>query len=309
MNTGLKILLYVICATLAAYFGAGFMKAFSARMDASSQRFDSLTGTAESGSAAEDATTSEPAEPHPAAATNTVAVASTNASKTAVGSTTNVAATNPTPASTAKRPPAARPPSDRSSYLGLYAALALAGVLGLALLVARDISHYAAQRTHQFMYNEEGKGISDPLYDQAEQTWANGDHLEAIRLLREFLARNPRELHARLRVAEIYEKDLNNPLAAALEYEEILQTRFDPDRWGWSAIHLCNLYARLNQPAKMDEWMQRVVNEVPQTAAARKAREKLGLPEDYDPSATTAVAPAPDLNERGLPPGFKPKKG
>jgi lipopolysaccharide biosynthesis regulator YciM len=158
------------------------------------------------------------------------------------------------------------------------------------------------------MYNDEGKGISDPLYDKAEQTWADGDHLEAIRLLREFLARNPRELHARLRVAEIYEKDLNNPLAAALEYEDILQTRFDPDRWGWSAIHLCNLYARLNQPAKMNAWMERVANEVPQTAAARKAREKLGWPEDYAPGAIAEAASETDPGDGEMPRGFKRKK-
>jgi hypothetical protein len=308
MNAGPKILLYVFCTGLTAYFGMSFIKGFSARMDAGAQRFDSLTGSVEAeGSDAEHATNAS-ADSTAVMVTNSTGAPSANLAAAPTSAPPVAATTNFRSTSVAKPDLASRPAKPPESAIGLDAALALAGVLGLAILIARDVSHYAAQRTHQFMYNEEGKGISDPLYDQAEQTWANGDHLEAIRLLRDFLARNPRELHARLRIAEIYEKDLNNALAAALEYEDILATRFDPDRWGWSAIHLCNLYARLNQPAKMDEWMQRVVNEVPQTAAARKAREKLGLPEDYQPAAAAGVAPESEEATGGLPPGFRPKK-
>lgn len=316
MNNALKIALYAICVVLAVYCGGAFLKAFSARMDSRAQRFGDLTGATEAAPATEDEATNQPAAPAvppTAPASNLVVAAVTNAATNIVAKATNATAvgatTNRPPTPQAKPAPSGRPAVEHSAHLGLYGALALGGVLGLALLIARDVSHFAATRTHQFMYNEEGKGIGDPLYDQAEQTWANGDHLEAIRLLREYLKRNPRELHARLRIAEIYEKDLNNALAAALEYEEILQTRFDADRWGWSAIHLCNLYARLNQPAKMDEWMQRIVNEVPETSAARKAREKLGLPEDYQPTGAPAAAADSSESVGGMPPGFRPKKG
>ena len=56
--------------------------------------------------------------------------------------------------------------------------------------------------------------------------------------MREYLLKNPREQHVSLRIAEIYEKDLANPLAAALEYEEVLKQKLPAERWGWAAIHL-----------------------------------------------------------------------
>ena len=40
---------------------------------------------------------------------------------------------------------------------------------------------------------------------------------------REYLNKHPREQYVALRIAEIYEENLNNPLAAALEYEEVLK--------------------------------------------------------------------------------------
>src|SRR5437764_6258662 len=105
--------------------------------------------------------------------------------------------------------------------------------------------------------------------------WANGDHLEAIKIMREYLAKNPREQHVAIRIAEIYEKDLNNNLAAALEYEEVLKHKLQPERWGWAAIHLCNLYFRLNQEQKAHDLLRRIVNEYPTTPAAEKARKRL----------------------------------
>src|SRR5438477_11946325 len=103
----------------------------------------------------------------------------------------------------------------------------------------------------KLMFNDEGEAMSDPQYEEAEQVWANGEPLEAIRLMREYLNTNPREQHVALRIAEIYEKDLGNYLAAALEYEEVLTKKLSQERWGWAAIHLCNLYSsKLNQLEK-----------------------------------------------------------
>ena len=65
-----------------------------------------------------------------------------------------------------------------------------------------------------------------PNVEEAEALWANAKYLEAIQLLREYLKKNPREMHAALRIAEIYEKDLRNYLAAGSEYEEVLKHKF-----------------------------------------------------------------------------------
>lgn len=194
--------------------------------------------------------------------------------------------------------------------MGLDGALALVMTLMLALLVGFDVSHYVAHRAHRELYNENAEGIADPEYDQAEEAWANGDHLEAVRLMREHLRRHPREVHVSLRIAEIYEKDLHNPLAAALEYEEILKFKLEPERWGWAAIHLCNLYYKLPQPEKAEALLGRIVKEYGGTAAARKARARLGIPEVAEEESEATESPS-DETAPGtkLPPGFRPKKG
>ena len=99
--------------------------------------------------------------------------------------------------------------------------------------------------------------------------------------------------------------------AAALEYEEVLQQKLPPERWGWAAIHLCNLYGRLNQHEKTVPLLQRIVNEFGNTAAAEKARKRLddlGVPSEPAP-AVAEVAPEPESAAGPkLPPGFTLKK-
>ena len=112
-----------------------------------------------------------------------------------------------------------------------------------------------------------------PLEDAAKLR--NSDPLEAVRILREYLNENPGEPQAMLGIAEIYEQNLHNPLAAALEYEELLKQKLDPERWGGFAIHLTNLYIRLKQPDKAVALLRRIDQECANTAAAAKARKHL----------------------------------
>lgn len=176
--------------------------------------------------------------------------------------------------------------------------------------------------------------MRNPDYEKAEAEWANGKFLEAIQLLRDYLKKNPREMHAALRIAEIYEKDLKNYLASALEYEEVLKHRLPAERWGWAAIHLCNLYSKLNQQDKTLALLHRIVNEYSRTAAAKKARTRLGIvePEEVQAPTEPAVEPVdetaeqtysieaqepeqetqeqpapPEAPKSNLPPGFRPK--
>ena len=159
-------------------------------------------------------------------------------------------------------------------------------ILTLGFFVGHDISQFLGNRFLRAAYNDEGIGMSDPDYELAEQEWADGHHLDAVRLMRDYLKKYPREQHVAIRIAEIYEKDLLNPLAAALEYEEILKSKLPPERWGWAAIHLCNLYFKLNQPDKAVALLRRIDAEYSETAAADKARKRLAL---YDGSASEAL--------------------
>ena len=207
--------------------------------------------------------------------------------------------------------------SERLGRMMTCGFLAFGALVGLGLLVGRDVSAYLASRAENFVYNDNLVGVRDPQYDEAEEAWKRGQHLEAIQLMRDFLKKNPSEQYAALRIAEIYEKDLGNHLAAALEYEEVLKKRLPSERWGWAAIHLANLYSgKLNKPQPAEALLRRIIHEHGRTAAAKKARERLGLPEPVEaPPAEPPPPPSeePQPEEPGdpgpkLPPGFRRMK-
>jgi tetratricopeptide (TPR) repeat protein len=208
-------------------------------------------------------------------------------------------------------------PSGKRGGVGLWMALFVLSLIGLGILIASDVSQYFGNRALKTLYNEDAEGIANPEYEAAEQVWANGKHLEAIRMMREYLNKNPREQFVALRIAEIYEKDLGNYLAAALEYEEVLKHKLPAERWGWAAIHLCNLYFKLGQEEKGFALLRRLVKEHPETGAAEKARKRLGEVDGLSETtqelteegvkAAPVVNPAEDPNSN-LPPGFRKKK-
>lgn len=184
----------------------------------------------------------------------------------------------------------------------------VACAIGLGFLISRDFSSWFAAKSVDFIYNDNAEGMHDPDYDHAEDVALQGNHLEAIQLLRDFLKRNPSELYAAIRIGELYEKELQNFLAAALEYEEVLKHKFNADRWGWLAIRLVNLYSgKLNKTEEAMTWLRRIATEYPDSAPAKKARERLGEPEPTASAPTESSAPAPST-PGGLPPGFSPKK-
>jgi hypothetical protein len=208
------------------------------------------------------------------------------------------------------------PLNNRTGRMMKYGAGLFFTIVGLALLASHDISKFLAARAEAFIVSDDGEAMHDPEYEEAERVWANGQPLEAIRLMREHLKKHPLHQYVALRIAEIYEKDLGNHLASALEYEEVLKHRLSPERWGWGAIHLANLYSgKLNKPAEAEAVLRRIVNEYGQTTAARKARERLGIPEPVDTpepepesdedQTSESEPPQPPSN---LPPGFRPKK-
>lgn len=308
----LKLYLYPVLVILAIWFAWGFYHNYSrvhaANIAAEKQRL-----------AADQDTTTVPTDTNTA---TTKAIAATNAGgESNIASTnqdTNATVTNATASVSAKpkQKKAATEESGGGSTIGYLFALVIVLLL-LGVLIAYDVTQYMGNKAVDFLFNDDGEGQRNPEYEHAEHVWANGNHLEAIQLMRDYLKKNPREQYVALRIAEIYEKDLKNPLAAALEYEEILKQKLPPEHWGKAAIHLCNVYTRLGQQDKTQALLQRIVTEHPDTAAAKKARSKLGLPEEDATAATAAeeaVSEAEPVQEpaesvkSNLPPGFRPKK-
>ncbi len=207
--------------------------------------------------------------------------------------------TNQSPATGVASPSNAS--SGRVENMMTYGILGFVCLIAFGIVAARDITHFIAHRVEKFVFDEDLRGEMNPEYEEAEKVWANGRHLEAIQLMREYLRQNPREQYVALRIAEIYEKDLGNYVAAALEYEEILKKNLPAERWGWAAIHLANLYSgKMNKTEQATALLRRITTEYPNIAAAKKARERLGEPEPLPTSIAQVVSAAEEAKIQQL---------
>jgi TolA-binding protein len=298
MNPKLRLLLYVVLLGCMAAFGAGLYATYHAPKATASP----TKSTNALALALPTVSTNLPATTNTAATTNAAALTNQNAQVVA---------------------PANAPDDDddvvrrRSGNLGRMTAYAIAmffTLIGFAVMIGHDVSRYLAHRVEDFIFNDNLEGVKDPEYEEAERVWATGHHLDAIQLMRDYLRRHPREQYVALRIAEIYETDLRNYLAAALEYQEVLKKRLPAERWGWAAIHLANLYSgKLNKSEEAAALLRRIADEYGQTAAAKKARERLGIPEPVAEVVAPAPEPEPEPQNKpespasNLPPGFRPK--
>ena len=303
----LKIAAYAILVALAIWFGRGFYAHYS-------QIGQPATGPA---------TNSAPGQTNPVVPTPAPAMATNQSTNDQAGgdgaagglagpamatnqSTNDQAATNATAASTnlTEQPVAPAVPPDnapaspsptadavRGSRSVGYLAAFVGALIGLGLLLTYDLTHFMGSRAVDYVFTDEGEEMHDPEYEHAEQTWVDGKPLEAIEMMREYLKKHPREQFVALRIAEIYEKDLKNDVAASMEYEEVLRKKLPDERWGWAAIHLCNIYSRLGKQDPRRALLECIARDYPKTGAAKKARHNLGLPE---PEEEAAAAPAPE---------------
>lgn len=303
MHSGLKIFLYIVFIVGACLSGFSFVnhyrRLFAEPAEVSLSKTNAITASANEAAAS----TNEAGLANEAVAGTTEATAATN--EVAAPANESLTASNEVATATDSSAPPENQPgpakeeikteldhSKSGGYANLviFTGLFFLSVIGVGVLVGNDVSHFFGNRALKFLYNDEGEGFRDPEYEQAEQEWADGNHLEAIRLMRDYLKKYPREQHAALRIAEIYENDLHNYLAAALEYEEILTKKLPAERWGWSAIHLCNLYVKLDQQEKAVALLRRIDAEYSETAAAAKARQRLAM---YDGGEQSAINEEP----------------
>ncbi len=289
MNTPTKIVLYVVLSIAAIYFGKNFYRDYQ-RANAAATPIE-LSGDPMDvdvptyGTELPEGDSEIPVQPEDVqvdANTEDVNNGALNATLAETGSTETLPDTPTETSSTESEASSELPPPRLGFYGGGFMIL----MLCLGLLGAMDITQFLGKGAVDTLFNDDNVGTTDDEYENAEAEWQKGDYLEAIRLMREYLANNPRQIHAALRIAEIYEKDLNNPLAAALEYEEILNQKLPRERWGWAAIHLANIYSgALEKPDQAIALLRRLVDEYGDTQAAEKARKRLAMIDGTAPPA------------------------
>jgi len=219
----------------------------------------------------------------------------TNATTTAVASnappvlTNAAAATNITATRPALNNPAAGeggddPVQGRSGrrvarlyvhLLGYSVGFAVA-MLGLGYLVAQDFGHLLNFRLGKEVSYVSDRSARKAAYERAENAILKGQHQEAIRLLQGILKKHPEHTHSLLRLAEVYDKDLQDYSNAAVHYEKLLELELPAEQWGWLAIRLSNIYSgKLNQPQAALTLIRRIATDYPQTQAGGKALKRL----------------------------------
>lgn len=151
-----------------------------------------------------------------------------------------------------------------------------AALLVLGLVAAQDFGHLLKFRLGKEVSYVDARSERNAHYERAEHLALKGDHAGAIRLLESILAKHPGHIHSALRIAELYDKELQDFPRAALHYEEVLKLKLPPEQWGWTAIRLANIYSgKLNQPQVALALINRLAAEHPGTAAGAKALKRL----------------------------------
>lgn len=114
------------------------------------------------------------------------------------------------------------------------------------------------------------------LFEHAEYLILKGDHVKGIEFLRKVVRMNPDHVEAQLRIANIYDKKLENYELAAGGYEAALKLDFNPERWSWVAVRLCNIYTgKLGDTNRAIKIMRDLVDKHPKTGGAHKVVKRL----------------------------------
>lgn len=165
----------------------------------------------------------------------------------------------------------------------VYLVLLVLAVISLGMVCAGDFKRFLAGKAEEWAV--QGSVSTGPVaeFEEAQRLRSAGRPLDAIGVLREYLQANPYELHTMSKIAEIYRYDLNNDLAAALEYEELLKHKLPDDQWAWAALHLAKLYGRRNELEKSLALLERLDSDYSHTVAGRRAKK--ALEQVRDPNA------------------------
>jgi signal transduction histidine kinase len=166
------------------------------------------------------------------------------------------------------------PTSEASRAYALFSLYLVTGA-ALAMFVAWDVSQFLGwQAERLFLGGGRLPGLT-PAWWKAERLCKSGQTDEAVRILRDASDSHPRQWRINVRIAEIYQHNLANPLAAALEYEELLKRRLPRPARAWLMVRLAACYLVLHRVEESAMKLRAVMEQFPKTPAAKKAEQRL----------------------------------
>ncbi len=163
---------------------------------------------------------------------------------------------------------------DASRAYALFSVYLIVGGT-LAVFVAWDVSRFLGGLAGQLFWGGRRIASITPAWWKAERLCKEQQPLEAIRVLRDYLNAHPRHWGVAVRIAEIYQHEIKDPLPAALEYEELLKQRLPDAARAKIMLRLaaCRLLLREAEPASA--MLRQVIEKFPRTPAAKKAARRL----------------------------------
>ena len=176
------------------------------------------------------------------------------------------------------RATAANSTPDASRAYALFAVYLLTGA-ALALFAAWDASRFLGEMAGRLFWSGGRIASITPAWWKAERLCREQQPLEAIRVLRDYLNSHPRQWRASVRIAEIYQHEIEDALPAALEYEELLKQRLPDTARAEIMLRLAACYLRLHRPEDSAAKLREVIETFPRTPAAEKAARRLARTE------------------------------
>ncbi|MBG89949.1 MAG: hypothetical protein CMO80_24045 [Verrucomicrobiales bacterium] len=147
-------------------------------------------------------------------------------------------------------------------------------------LCAQDFGDVLRFRMNQkIQYVDEASELNEDA-EKGIYLMKRGKHQGALEILRKVVEQNPDAWEAQLCIAEHYDRTKENWTQAVSEYEDLLQMEMPAEKWGWTAIRLCNIYTgKLNEIGRPLLILKKLAIELPHTPAGVKAQKRLAMVE------------------------------
>ena len=163
---------------------------------------------------------------------------------------------------------------DASRAYALFSVYLISSAV-LAVFVAWDVAQFFGWQAERLFLGGGRLSRLTPTWWRAERLCKVGEGDEAVRVLRAAASAHPRQWRLGVRIAEIYQHDLTNPLAAALEYEELLKRRLPRPARAWLMVRLAACYLLLRRVEESAAMLRLVMVKFPRTPAGKKAARRL----------------------------------
>jgi hypothetical protein len=164
--------------------------------------------------------------------------------------------------------------ADAAHGYGWFAVYLVIGA-GLAIVTAKDISTLCGDLAGSLFVGGGRLPAITPALWKVERLRKQRKPLAAINVLRDYQAAHPRHWQAALRIAELYQHDLKEPLPAALEYEQILKHRLPRRARADIMLRLAACHLLLRNGEKSAAVLREVLKNYPGAPAAETAARRL----------------------------------